>query len=47
MTVKELIEILQILPQDYEVKYDEYGCNCLTGIDDIVVKVKDKLVIIK
>lgn len=47
MTVKELIDILQILPQDYEVTCDKYGCNCLTGIDDIVVKVKDKVVIIK
>lgn len=47
MTVKELIDILQTLPQDYEVTYDEYGCDCLTGIDDIVVRVKDKVVIIK
>lgn len=47
MTVKELIEILQKLPQDYEVKYDEYGYDCLTGIDDIVIKVKDRVVILK
>lgn len=47
MTVRELIDILQILPQDYEATYDAYGCDCLTGIDDIVVKVKDKVVIIK
>lgn len=44
MTVKELIEILQILPQDYKVVDDAYG---YTDIDDIVVKVKDKVVIIK
>ena len=46
MTVKELIEILQILPQDYEMMYDVYG-HCLEKIVDIEVKVKDKLVIIK
>lgn len=47
MTVKELIDILQTLPQDYEMTYDAYGCDCSTKIDDIVVKVKDKVVIIK
>lgn len=44
MTVKELIDILQILPQDYKAVYDAYG---YTDIDDIEVTVKDKLVIIK
>ncbi len=30
MTVKELIDILQTLPQDYTVTYDAYGhCCCL------------------
>jgi hypothetical protein len=47
MTVKELIDILQILPQDYEIMYDAYGHCCLEKIDDVEVKVKDKLVIIK
>lgn len=44
MTVKELIEILQILPQDYKAVYDAYGYS---NINDIEVTVKDKLVIIK
>ena len=47
MTVKELIEILQTLPQDYEVMYAAYGHSCLEKIDDIELTVKDKLVIIK
>jgi hypothetical protein len=51
MTVKELIDILQTLPQDYEIMYescgDAYGHCCLEKIDDVEVKVKDKLVIIK
>ena len=47
MTVKELIDILQILPQDYEVTYDAYNCGCLEGVSDVELKVKDKVVILK
>lgn len=51
MTVKELIDILQKLPQDYEVTYescDAYGSGYLAWLDDdIEVKDKDKKVILK
>lgn len=50
MTVKELIDLLQTLPQDYEVTSesgDAYGSSCLAWVDEVEIKVKDKLVIIK
>jgi hypothetical protein len=50
MTVKELIEILQKLPQDYEmmsVYVDAYGCAYLSCVDVVEVNEKDKVVILK
>ena len=50
MTVKELIDILQTLPQDYEMTYesgDAYGSAYLAWVDDVEVKDKDKVVILK
>lgn len=50
MTVKELIEILQKLPQDYEMTSesgDAYGSAYLACVDDVEVNEKDKVVILK
>ena len=51
MTVKELIEILQTLPQDYEMMYESYsdafGSSYLACVDDVEVNDKDKVVILK
>lgn len=50
MTVKELIETLQKLPQEYEVTSesgDAYGSGYLAWVDDVEVKDKDKIVILK
>lgn len=50
MTVKELIEILQKLPQDYEMTSesgDAYGSGYLAWVDDVEVKDKDRVVILK
>ena len=50
MTVKELIETLQKLPQDYEVtseSCDAYGSGYLAWVDEVEVKDKDKKVILK
>ena len=50
MTVKELIKVLQTLPQDYEVvseSGDAYGGGYLAWVDEAVVNDKDKKVILK
>lgn len=51
MTVKELIDILQTLPQDYEMMYesfgDAYGHGYLACVDDVEVKDKEGVVILK
>lgn len=50
MTVAELIEILQTLPQDYEVvseSGDAYGSAYLAWVDEAIVNNKDEVVILK
>lgn len=50
MTVKELIKLLQTLPQDYEVvseSGDAYGSGYLAWVDEAIVDDKDKQVILK
>ena len=52
MTVKELIETLQKLPQDYEIMMyepssDAFGSSYLACVDDVKVNDKDKVVILK
>lgn len=51
MTVKELNDILQTLPQDYEMIYesssDAFGSSYLACVDDVEVNDKDKVVILK
>ena len=50
MTVQELINILQALPQDYEVTSesgDAYGSSYLAWVDDVEVKDKECVVILK
>lgn len=51
MTVKEIIDILQTVPQDYEMTYksscDAFGSSYLAKIDDVEVNEKDKVVILK
>ena len=50
MTVKELIKLLQTLPQDYEVvseSGDAYGSGYLAWVDEAIVNDKDKKVILK
>lgn len=49
MTVAELIEILQTLPQDYEVvseSGDAYGSGYLAWVDEAIVNDKNKVVIL-
>lgn len=50
MTVAELIEILQTLPQYYEVASesgDAYGSGYLAWVDEAIVNNKDEVVILK
>lgn len=50
MIVAELIEILQTLPQYYEVvseSGDAYGSGYLAWVDEVIVNDKDKEVILK
>ena len=45
MTIKELIEKLVVLPEDYEVIYesgDAYGSAYYAYVDEIIVKHKTK-----
>lgn len=49
MTVAGLIEILQTLPQDYEVvseSGDAYGSGRLAWVDEAIVNDKNKVVIL-
>ena len=50
MTVKELIEKLKAIPEDYEVIFesgDAYGSAYYAYVDDIIVNHKDELVELK
>lgn len=50
MNVKELITLLESLPEDYEVIFesgDAYGSAYYAYVDDIEIKHKDKLIELK
>ena len=50
MTVKELIEKLKMLPEDYEVIFesgDAYGSAYYAYVSDVVIKDKDSVVELK